>query len=123
MEESEKESIALQSPAAFREVCVPIKPSAAGSAERPFATPPEFAAAVKAQLEMVESLRQLVRSDEFDLQTKRTIEMVIQLRFKDWLAATGNVRQILDLMHLERTGGGGGGGGGEFGLSPVKDKA
>jgi hypothetical protein len=104
--ETDKAPIALQEPAAFREVCIPVKPSGAlGSAERPFAIPPAFSTALKAQLETVESLRQLVRSDEFDLATKRTMEMVIQLKFKDWLTATGNVRQVLDLVHLERASG------------------
>lgn len=73
-----------------------------GPAERPFPLPLEYAAALKLQHETVESLRHLVRSDEFDLATKRTMEMVIQLRFKEWLSATGNARQILDLVHIER---------------------
>lgn len=103
MEENDKAPIAFQEPSAYREICIPVKPGAAGGpVERPFPIPPEFSASLKAQLETVESLRQLVRSDEFDLQTKRTMEMVIQLRFKDWLSSSGNVRQILDLVHLER---------------------
>uniref|UniRef100_M4C1R4 Uncharacterized protein n=1 Tax=Hyaloperonospora arabidopsidis (strain Emoy2) TaxID=559515 RepID=M4C1R4_HYAAE len=73
-----------------------------GSAERPFPIPPEYVAVVRKQYETVESLRQLVTSNEFDLTTKRTMEMVIQLKFKEWLSATSNVRQILDLVHLDR---------------------
>ncbi|RLN98338.1 hypothetical protein BBJ28_00010755, partial [Nothophytophthora sp. Chile5] len=103
MADAEKQAISLQAPETFREVCVPVKPSAgAGSAERPFPIPAEYASAVKSQYETVESLRQLVTSDEFDLSTKRTMEVVIQLRFKEWLSTTSNVRQILDLVHIER---------------------
>ncbi|RLN66679.1 hypothetical protein BBJ28_00012741 [Nothophytophthora sp. Chile5] len=103
MADTEKQAISLQAPETFREVCVPVKPSAgAGSAERPFPIPAEYASAVKSQYETVESLRQLVTSDEFDLSTKRTMEVVIQLRFKEWLSTTSNVRQILDLVHIER---------------------
>ncbi|GAB9463068.1 hypothetical protein Gpo141_00000543 [Globisporangium polare] len=100
--ENEKAPISVQSPATFREVIVPAKMPGSGPAERPFPLPQEYSAALKLQHETVEALRHLVRSDEFDLATKRTMEMVIQLRFKEWLSATGNARQILDLVHIER---------------------
>ncbi|TYZ58474.1 hypothetical protein PybrP1_007992 [[Pythium] brassicae (nom. inval.)] len=101
---NEKAPISVQSPAAFREVVVPVKVAGNSSAgERPFPLPQEYAAALKAQHETVEALRHLVRSDEFDLATKRTMETVIQTRFKEWLSTTGNARQILDLVHIERS--------------------
>ncbi|CAH0487577.1 unnamed protein product [Peronospora farinosa] len=103
MADTDKPPVSIQVPETFRDVCVPVKPgTGAGSAERPFSIPPEYIAAVKKQYEMVESLRQLVTSDEFDLTKKRTMEVVIQLKFKEWLSSTSNVRQILDLVHLDR---------------------
>lgn len=100
----EKAPISVQSPTAFREVVVPVKAAGSASAgDRPFPLPHEYTAALKAQHETVEALRHLVRSDEFDLATKRTMETVIQTRFKEWLSATGNARQILDLVHIERS--------------------
>ncbi|CAI5734718.1 unnamed protein product [Hyaloperonospora brassicae] len=100
---TEKSAVSVQLPETFRDVCVPLKSAAGvGSTERPFPIPSEYVAAVKKQHETVESLRQLVTSNEFDLTAKRTMEMVIQLKFKEWLSATNNVRQILDLVHLDR---------------------
>ncbi|GMF18723.1 unnamed protein product [Phytophthora fragariaefolia] len=107
MADTDKPPVSLQVPETFRDVCVPVKPaSGAGPAERPFPIPPEYVAAVRKQYETVESLRQLVTSDEFDLTKKRTMEVVIQLKFKEWLSSTSNVRQILDLVHLDRANGG-----------------
>ncbi|KAL8022279.1 putative TBCC domain-containing protein [Plasmopara halstedii] len=103
MSDTDAAPVSLQVPETFREVCVPVKFAVgAGSAERPFPIPSEYAATVKKHHETVESLRQLVTSDEFDLTKKRTMEMVIQLKFKDWLSSSGNVRQVLDLVHLDR---------------------
>ncbi|CAI5746967.1 unnamed protein product [Peronospora destructor] len=103
MADTDKPPVSIQVPETFRDVCVPVKPGAgAGPTERPFPIPPEYVAAVKKQYETVESLRQLVTSDEFDLTKKRTMEVVIQLKFKEWLSSTSNVRQILDLVHLDR---------------------
>lgn len=103
MADTDKPSVSIQVPETFRDVCIPVKPGAgAGPAERPFPIPPEYVAVVKKQYETVESLRQLVTSDEFDLTKKRTMEVVIQLKFKEWLSSTSNVRQILDLVHLDR---------------------
>lgn len=107
MSDTEKPPVSLQVPETFRDVCIPVKPAAgAGPAERPFPIPPEYVAAVRKQYETVDSLRQLVTSDEFDLTKKRTMEVVIQLKFKEWLSSTSNVRQILDLVHLDRVNGG-----------------
>lgn len=103
MADTDKPPVSHQVPETFRDVCVPVKPAVgSGPAERPFQIPPEYVAAVKKQYETVESLRQLVTSDEFDLTKKRTMEVVIQLKFKEWLSSTSNVRQILDLVHLDR---------------------
>lgn len=121
---NEKAPIAVQAPATFREVVIPSKSLGAGAADRPFPLPLEYAQALKTQHETVEALRHLVRSEEFDLATKRAMEMVIQLRFKEWLSATGNARQILDLVHIERQRQQGASTpGGSATASPVKDRA
>lgn len=106
MAETDKPPVSLQLPETFRDVCIPVKPSAGvGPSERPFPIPAEYTAAVRKQYETVESLRKLVTSDEFDITAKRTMEVVIQLKFKEWLSATSNVRQILDLVQIERANG------------------
>lgn len=101
--ESEKKPIALQNPSTFREICVPVKVE---STERPFPIPNAYVETHRAQLETVEVLKRLVTSDEFDLATKRTMETIIQLKFKEWLSASGNVRQVLDLVQIEKSRGG-----------------
>ena len=67
----------------------------------PFTLPPEYLAVVHKMQENVDSLRRLIASDEFDAATKRALEHTIQVKFKEWLAASGNTRQVLDLVHLE----------------------
>lgn len=122
--ENEKAPISVQSPASFREVVVPVKvPGSSSAGDRPFPLPQEYAAALKAQHETVEALRHLVRSDEFDLSTKRAMETVIQTRFKEWLSTTGNARQILDLVHIERSRSSQQLLGGVNSASPAKDRA
>lgn len=103
--ENERDPITLQAPKSFREVCVPIKTAMGMQIERSFPLPLEYLASLKTQQETVEKLRRLVCSEDFDLATRRSIELVVQHRFKEWLTVTGNGRQILDLVQIERARG------------------
>ncbi|RHY33464.1 hypothetical protein DYB32_001624 [Aphanomyces invadans] len=87
------DDVVLQSPLHFTEVCVP---------DPPFALPPDFALAVRKMQDNVDGLRRLIASDEFDAPTKKLLEQAIQVKFKEWLATSGNTRQVLDLVQLEK---------------------
>ncbi|TDH69456.1 hypothetical protein CCR75_004399 [Bremia lactucae] len=102
--EKDTPCVSLQVPETFNDVCIPVKgATGVNCMERPFPIPSEYNAVLQNHYETVEKLRQLVTSDEFDLTKKRTMEVVIQYKFKEWLSSTSNVRQILDLVHLDRT--------------------
>ncbi|KAF0687901.1 Aste57867_20393 [Aphanomyces stellatus] len=111
-EEAVKDAVVLQTPQQFVEVVVPVKMDGSPSSHHlhvsahhhnPFALPLEFVAVVQRVHENVESLRRLIASDEFDPPTKRALEQAIQSKFKEWLAASGNTRQVLDLVQLEKS--------------------
>ncbi|OQS01037.1 hypothetical protein ACHHYP_01957 [Achlya hypogyna] len=97
----EKDAVVLQLPSTFHDVCIPVKMEGAAKPP-PFVLPSEFHAVVRKMQENVEGLRALVASDELDANAKRTLELAIQAKFKEWLAASGNARQVLDLVHLEK---------------------
>ncbi|KAH9092776.1 hypothetical protein Ae201684P_008445 [Aphanomyces euteiches] len=96
-----KEPVMLQQPHHYAEVSVPVKMEAPVPVVLPITSPPEYSAVVHKMQENVDSLRRLIASDEFDPATKRALEHAIQVKFKEWLAASGNMRQVLDLVHLE----------------------
>ncbi|ETW08890.1 hypothetical protein, variant [Aphanomyces invadans] len=96
------DDVVLQSPLHFTEVCVPVKMDPVPPHDPPFALPPDFALAVRKMQDNVDGLRRLIASDEFDAPTKKLLEQAIQVKFKEWLATSGNTRQVLDLVQLEK---------------------
>nr|CCA21272.1 conserved hypothetical protein [Albugo laibachii Nc14]CCA21646.1 conserved hypothetical protein [Albugo laibachii Nc14] len=97
-----KPAITLQNPHDFLVVTIPIIANEL-KLEFPFPLPIKFREALSNQVEEVEKFRKMICDEEFDTATKRSLEHVIQNRFKEWLSATGNARQILDLVHIEKT--------------------
>jgi len=69
----------------------------------PFTLPIEYKQAVQRLHENVDKLRDLISSDELDTNKKKSIDAAIQSKFKEWLTLTGNTRQILDLVQLEKS--------------------
>ncbi|RHY27265.1 hypothetical protein DYB25_012888, partial [Aphanomyces astaci] len=62
--------------------------------------PVEFEHAVRRAQDNVDGLRRLI--DEFDTPVKKVLEQAIQAKFKEWLVVSGNMRQVLDLVQLEK---------------------
>ncbi|RLO06718.1 hypothetical protein DYB28_015986 [Aphanomyces astaci] len=62
--------------------------------------PIEFEHAVRTAQDNVDGLRRLI--DEFDTPVKKVLEQAIQAKFKEWLVVSGNMRQVLDLVQLEK---------------------
>jgi len=67
-----------------------------------FPLPEEYDAALKKKVEAVADLRSEVKSAVLEEPRKRDLQAVIQAHFKEWLVASGNMRQIYDLARLER---------------------
>ncbi|RHY95460.1 hypothetical protein DYB37_003124 [Aphanomyces astaci] len=94
-------AVVLQTPLQFTEVCVPVKMDAVSPRGRlPVALPIEFEHAVRRAQDNVDCLRRLI--DEFDTPVKKVLEQAIQAKFKEWLVVSGNMRQVLDLVQLEK---------------------
>ena len=47
-------------------------------------------------------LERFVQDAGLDNATKRDLQTVIQAHFKEWLVASGNMRQVYDLARMER---------------------
>ncbi|OQS05469.1 hypothetical protein THRCLA_02407 [Thraustotheca clavata] len=96
------DAVVLESPSNFTDVCIPVKFDSS-SKTSPFNLPGSFHAVVLKMQENVDNLRKLIASDDFDATSKRTLELAIQAKFKEWLTLSGNNRQVLDLVQLEKS--------------------
>jgi TBCC domain-containing protein 1 len=50
----------------------------------------------------VASLRGALRDARLDEHTKRELQATIQAHFKEWLLASGSMRQVYELARIER---------------------
>lgn len=64
--------------------------------KNPVALPKEYLEAVDEKAKSVDTLRELVRQQQGNLDLERTV----QHYFREWLISTGNIRQIHDLVKL-----------------------
>ncbi|CAL5225377.1 g8182 [Coccomyxa viridis] len=77
--------------------------SSAGSlAPSPFKLPASYEEAKERKVAAVSDLRNAVKAASLDDAKKRELQGVIQSYFKDWLMASGNMRQVYDLARMER---------------------
>ena len=74
------------------------------SAKNPFNLPEEYAAAVKAKVSAVKELRAALKGANLEEGAQAELQSCIQSHFKEWLAASGNLRQIYDLALMEPEG-------------------
>jgi TBCC domain-containing protein 1 len=68
----------------------------------PFAVPDAYVAALDAKVRAVASLRGALRDARLDEHTKRELQATIQAHFKEWLLASGSMRQVYELARIER---------------------
>eukprot|EP00238_Polyblepharides_amylifera_P012584 CAMPEP_0196586400 /NCGR_PEP_ID=MMETSP1081-20130531/54119_1 /TAXON_ID=36882 /ORGANISM="Pyramimonas amylifera, Strain CCMP720" /LENGTH=527 /DNA_ID=CAMNT_0041908267 /DNA_START=73 /DNA_END=1656 /DNA_ORIENTATION=- len=68
----------------------------------PFTMPQAYASALQTKVAAVEELRRGVKEGGLDTNTKRDFQTVVQAHFKEWLVASGNMRQVYDLARMER---------------------
>ena len=73
-------------------------------ATNPFKLPEEYAAAVKAKVSAVKELRLALKGANLEEGARAELQSCIQSHFKEWLVASGNLRQIYDLALMEPEG-------------------
>ena len=105
-------------PDKFLTLTVPTRSSSASLArpppQNPFPLPLEYAAALRARLDAVQSLQREVlaqgkgQSISADPAARVLVEDAVRAHFADWLVTSGNLRQVVDLLHLDRACLGGG---------------
>lgn len=69
----------------------------------PFRLPLEYERRVLAKAERIRSIQQAAKTLTDEQQEK--FEEELNRGFRDWLVTSGNLRQVLDLVHLEKRGG------------------
>jgi len=69
----------------------------------PFRLPVEYERQVTGKADRVRNLQLLVKKNLTEGQ-QRLFEEELNRGFRDWLVTSGNLRQVLDLVHLERRG-------------------
>ncbi|KAG9390976.1 Tubulin binding cofactor C [Carpediemonas membranifera] len=67
----------------------------------PASLPEPYASALRQRIEAVSTIHRMVRSDELSRDARAELNAAIQRLFKMWLGATGNARQVTELMTLE----------------------
>ena len=70
----------------------------------PFRLPIEYERRVLMKAERMRNIQQAVKKHLTEDQQRR-FEEELNRGFRDWLVTSGNLRQVLDLVHLERRGG------------------
>ena len=104
--DSNRASVVVErlSPEAFAPFIVPFRSAARGVVTRanPFAVPDAYVAALDAKVRAVASLRGALRDARLDEHTKRELQATIQAHFKEWLLASGSMRQVYELARIER---------------------
>ena len=66
----------------------------------PFPLPHAYATATEAKVRRVGELQASVREASLDDARRRELQAAIQAHFREWLVASGNMRQIFDLSRL-----------------------
>jgi TBCC domain-containing protein 1 len=70
----------------------------------PFRLPIEYERRALVKADRMRSIQQAVRKNLTEEQQLQ-FEEELNRGFRDWLVTSGNLRQVLDLVHLERRGG------------------
>lgn len=68
----------------------------------PFRLPIEYERRIFVKVERMRSLQTALQTD-LTVEQQALVEDELNLGFREWLVSSGNLRQVLDLVHLERT--------------------
>ncbi len=76
-----------------------LPPGRPATTANPFALPEAYASATEAKVRRVGELQAAVREAALDEGRRRELQGAIQAHFREWLVASGNMRQILELAN------------------------
>ena len=82
---------------------VPAPSGLPGPDDRCVPLPPAMAAALRGQRERVVALRAAIRSAGLEPAAQESLQQCVEGAFKHWLVASGNVRQVADLVRMQGT--------------------
>jgi len=110
--DGELETASLLPPERFVPFVVPFRtpstPSVSSEQQQavtranPFVLPKAYLQALQQKTKTVETLRQTLKTAVLEENKKKELTNVIQAHFKEWLLASGNIRQVYDLARLDR---------------------
>ncbi|CAN0120917.1 unnamed protein product, partial [Phaeothamnion confervicola] len=70
--------------------------------ENPFALPSDYATVLREREAAMLELQAAIDAGSLPLQQQRDVEEMVRDKFTEWLVTTGNLRQVLDLVNLEK---------------------
>jgi hypothetical protein len=70
--------------------------------QNPFILPPDYVSAIKDRELQVQQLQQAVNSANLAGRQQQELEEAIRGQFADWLVSSGHLRQVIDLVQLEK---------------------
>jgi len=73
--------------------------------QNPFPLPTEYVAALKDRETQVHQLQQLIHNADLNPQEMREVEEALRMQFADWLVSSGHLREVVDLVQIEKSRG------------------
>jgi len=93
----------LMNPKDFLPITIPVLSAAdEGSLGAQCALPAPFMQSLQSKYQVVTDMRQRILELGLDEGKQKDLKAAIQVRFKDWLVASGNIRQVNDLIRIEQ---------------------
>lgn len=90
------------SPAGFSALVVPVVGLKPTSGAPLLPLPEEYAKALTTQRNSVRALRRAIREMGLEDAQRKELQAAVQANFREWLATSGNLRQVTDLVRLQR---------------------
>ena len=85
----------------FMPFAVPFTMSGGKTVENPCELPPAYEKALAEKNAAIASIREMLKDTKMATQAERDFHTHVQKQFKEFLIASGHLRQIQDLLHLE----------------------
>jgi len=89
-------------PSGFSALVVPVVGLKSASGAPVLPLPEEYAKALATQRDSVRALRRAIREMGLEEGQRKELQSAVQASFREWLATSGNLRQVTDLVRLQR---------------------
>jgi len=96
----------LLPPDQFYSLTIPLSsPDAALPVETLFMIPPEYQKHLTERENLVNGIQNIVFESNLNEKQQREVEEAVRSKFSEWLITSGNLRQVLDLVQIEKKSG------------------